>query len=161
MASDVPPWNVDFLDLLDCLREAHAEFMIVGAFALSQNGLPRATGDLDVFVRATPDNAPRVIEALRAFGAPLDSAGIRVDDFDKPGTTYQMGLPPRRIDVLTQLSGIDFDEAWASRVERPIGGGIVAFLGRDALIKTKRASARPKDLADVAALEALAAKHRG
>ena len=158
MASDVPSWNVDFLDLLDCLRAAGADFLVVGAFALSQNGLPRATGDLDVFVRATPENGARVLVALKAFGAPLEGAGVTLDDLSRPGTTYQMGLPPRRIDVLTQLSGLDFDEAWSSRIERPIGSGVVGFLGRDALIKNKRASARPKDLADVAALEALASK---
>ncbi len=156
MASDVPAWNPDFLDLLECLRVAHADFLVVGAFALSQHGLPRATGDLDVFVRANAENAPRVLAALRAFGAPLESAGLTLDDLNHPGTTYQMGLPPRRIDLLTQLSGLDFDEAWTGRVERPIAGGLVAFLGREALLKNKRASARPKDLADVAALEALA-----
>lgn len=158
MASDEPAWNPDFVDLLECLRSTGANFLVVGAFALAQNGLPRATGDLDVLVRATPENAARVLAALKAFGAPLENAGMSLEDLSSPGATYQMGIPPRRIDVLTQLSGIAFEEAWAGRIERPIAGVLVAFLGREALIKNKRASGRPKDLADVAALEALAAK---
>ena len=155
MASDAPAWNTDFVDLLECLNERRVDYLVVGAFALSQAGLPRATGDLDVLVRADPANATRVLAALEAFGAPLQAAHVTVDDFAVPGATYQIGLPPRRIDVLTALSGIGFDEAWQTRVERKIGAATVPFLGRDALLKNKRASGRPKDLADVAALERL------
>lgn len=148
--------NDDFRDLLACLREAEVAFVIVGAHALAAHGLPRATGDLDVLVRPDGDNARRVYRALAAFGAPLESHGVTVDDFAAPETVYQLGLPPRRIDLLTSISGVTFEDAWSTRVTISVGGDEVAFLGRDALIANKRAAARPKDLADVAALEGAA-----
>lgn len=149
-----PDLNEDFRDLLQCLREAGAEFLIVGAHALAAHGLPRATGDLDVLVRADAANASRVYRALAAFGAPLGAHGVAETDFTTPGTVYQIGLPPRRIDILTEISGVSFDDAWSSRIELPVLGAPLAFLGRDALIANKRAAGRPKDLADVLALEA-------
>jgi hypothetical protein len=89
---------------------------------------------------------------LTAFGAPLRSHGVTADDFARAGTVYQIGLPPRRIDVLTQISGLDFDEAWASRVEADLDQRRVHFIGREAYIKNKLAAGRPKDLADAARL---------
>jgi hypothetical protein len=146
-------WNADYLDLLECLHREGAEFVIVGAFALAQHGFPRATGDLDVFVRPSPENAARVLAALGRFGAPLHAAGVSASDFERPGSVYQLGVVPRRIDLLTEVSGLTFDEAWTSREERDIEGRPAPFLGYDALIKNKRASARPKDLIDVESLE--------
>jgi hypothetical protein len=146
-------WNSDFLDLLDCLAAEGVDFLIVGAFALAQHGLPRATGDLDVLVRPTADNARRAFAALRRFGAPL--AEVTAEDFARPGTVFQLGVVPRRIDLLTELSGVSFDEAWASRVQRPIDGRSAAFLGYETLIKNKRCAARPKDLVDADELEKL------
>jgi hypothetical protein len=148
-----PELNDDFRDLLDCLREAAVDFVIVGAHALAAHGLPRATGDLDVLVRPDPANAERVYRALNAFGAPLSAHGVVQSDFCTPGLVYQIGLPPRRIDILTEISGVAYDDAWSSRLELQVLGQPLAFLGRDALIANKRAACRPKDLVDVAALE--------
>lgn len=146
-------FNEDFLDVLRELGAAGVQYVIVGAHALAVHGVPRATGDLDVFVRPTLDNSRRVVAALRAFGAPLDAHGITDGDFCRPGTVYQLGLPPRRIDVLTAISGVSFDEAWATRVEVQVGETPVAFLGRESLLRNKVASGRPKDLADLEILK--------
>jgi hypothetical protein len=150
-----PDWNEDFLDLLDCLATTGAEFLIVGAFALAQHGLPRATGDLDVLVRPSRENAAKVYEALLKFGAPVRDANVSAEDFTRPGTVYQIGVVPRRIDVLTEISGASFDEAWASRLQRVVDGRPLSFLGRDTLVLNKTASGRTKDLADVEALNKL------
>ena len=148
-----PELNDDFLDLLRALIEAGVEFVVVGAHALAAHGHPRATGDLDVLVRPTPDNAARVIDALLQFGAPLDAHGVSRADFEAPGNVYQVGLPPRRIDLLTSISGVSFDEAAASRILVTLGGMKLPILGRAALIKNKRATGRPKDIVDADDLE--------
>ena len=145
--------NVDFRDVLVALADEGAEFLVVGAYALAFHGVPRATGDIDVWIRAAPANASRVHRALVAFGAPLEAVGVDVEDFVRAGTVYQIGLPPRRIDILTEISGITFDEAWSSRIETDLDGRVVPMLGRDALIQNKRATGRTKDLADVEELE--------
>src|SRR6188474_347908 len=106
--------NPDFVDLLRAFVAADVRFLIVGAYALALHGRPRATGDLDVWVDATPENAARVMRALAAFGAPL--ADIAADDFARGGVTYQIGVPPGRIDILTDLTGLAFADAWADRV---------------------------------------------
>jgi hypothetical protein len=146
-------FNDDFLDALRCLAEAGARFVVVGAHALAAHGVPRATGDIDLFVEPSAENARKVISALHAFGAPLESHGLNLDDLTRPGTVYQIGLPPRRIDLLTGLSGVAFDDAWASRVSIEVDGLPIDFLGREALILNKRATGRAKDLADLALLE--------
>jgi hypothetical protein len=127
---------------------------VVGAHALSIHGVPRATVDLDVWTEPTPENANRVWRALAAFGAPLETLDIAESDFTLPDIVAQLGLPPNRIDILTGLSGVTFAEAWPDRVEAEIDGIRVPFLGRDALIKNKRASGRKRDLGDIEALGA-------
>jgi hypothetical protein len=144
--------NEDFRDLLFEFSDGGVEFLLVGAFAVAFHGVPRATGDMDVFVRPSPENAKRVHEALARFGAPLDSAGVVPADFETPGMVYQMGLPPRRIDVLTEISGVSFDEAWDSRDLVELDGRIIAVIGREELLRNKQASGRPKDIADVSRL---------
>lgn len=151
--SEYPGLNQDFEDLLRAFEQAEVEYVIVGAHALAAHGLPRATGDLDCFVRASHENAERVVRALRKFGAPIDQHHVGVRDFSRPGGVYQMGLPPRRIDILTEISGVSFDEAWATRVQTEVDGLTLQVMGRDALVRNKRASGRLKDLADVASLE--------
>jgi len=151
--TNLPSLNDDFLDMVQALRDAGAEFMIVGAHAMAAHGVPRATGDLDILVRPTPDNAARVLSALRQFGAPIAAHGIRQLDFERPGNVYQIGLPPRRIDLLTQISGVSFEDAWHTRLMSKLGTHEVAFLGRDTLLKNKRAAGRDKDLVDVRLLE--------
>ena len=152
MTPSLDELNPDFLDLLRTLADADVEFVVVGAYALSFHGAPRASGDIDIFVRPTPGNAAKVWRALLAFGAPLSAAGVVEADFEKPDLVYQIGLPPRRVDVLTSISGVSFDEAWASRVAATVAGRTVHFIGRDMFIRNKLAAGRPKDLADAARL---------
>lgn len=142
----------DFRDVLVLLADAAVEFVIVGAYALALHGTPRASGDIDLFVRPTPANAERVYRALARFGAPLEAAGVGASDFARPGLVYQIGLPPRRIDVLTEISGVTFDEAWASRLIVDLDGRSLGVIGRAALLKNKEAAGRPQDIADVARL---------
>ncbi|PYR61598.1 MAG: hypothetical protein DMF91_09305 [Acidobacteria bacterium] len=143
--------NQDFIDLLRAFADAEVRFLVVGAYALALHGRPRATGDLDVWVEATPENAARVVRALAAFGAPLTD--IAEADFAREGVTYQIGVPPGRIDILTDLTGINFGEAWADRMRRPFGNVEVDFIGRASFIRNKRATGRPKDLGDIEGME--------
>jgi hypothetical protein len=145
--------NDDFLDLLDALLRAGAEFLVVGAHAMAVHGVPRATGDLDVWVRPDAPNADRVWKALAEFGAPAGALGVSREDLETRGIVVQIGLPPRRLDILTDVSGLDFDEAWRNRVTHRVGPHAVPFLSRHDLIRNKRASGRPKDLADLDILE--------
>jgi len=142
--------NQDFLDLLRAFIDRNVRFMVVGAYALGVHGRPRATGDLDVWVDPTADNAERVIRALEQFGAPMGQ--ITAADFSRPGIVFQMGLPPLRIDVLTELSGLTFSEAWSSRTQAAFGPLTVDVIGREAFVKNKRATGRAKDLGDIEAL---------
>jgi hypothetical protein len=142
--------NPDFVDLLRAFVAADVRFLVVGAYALALHGKPRATGDLDVWIDATPENASRIMRALTAFGAPLHD--ITVDDFSRPGVTYQIGVAPGRIDILTELTALSFDEAWRDRMRRPFGEIVVDFIGRDAFIRNKRATGRAKDLGDIEGL---------
>lgn len=139
----------DFHEFLAALLAHHVRFLVVGAHALAVHGVPRATGDLDVWVEPVEDNARRVCAGLAAFGAPLDALEIDVGDFTRSEVVVQFGLPPRRIDILTSVSGVGFDDAWQDRLEHEVDGLRVPFLGRSSLIRNKRASARPKDLSDL------------
>jgi hypothetical protein len=145
--------NEDFRDIIAAFADCGVEFMVVGAYALAFHGAPRASGDIDLFVRPSAENAGRVFDALTKFGAPLAAHGVGAADFAREGAVYQIGLPPRRIDVLTQITGIAFDEAWATRVEAEVIGRKFHIIGRDAFLKNKLAAGRPKDLADVARLK--------
>jgi hypothetical protein len=139
--------NRDFAEMLSALCAAGARFLIVGAHALAAHGAPRATGDLDIWIQATPDNAERVLAALRAFGAPLFD--LSIEDLCTPETVFQIGMPPARIDILTTISGVGFDEAWSRRIDVPIGDLTVGALGRTDFVANKKASGRPKDLLDL------------
>lgn len=142
--------NPDFVDLLRAFAEADVRFLVVGAYALAHHGRPRATGDLDVWVDPTPVNAPRVIQALAGFGAPM--ADVSESDFARPGVVFQIGVPPGRIDILTELTGLAFDEAWPGREPGRFGDLVVDFIGREAFIRNKRATGRAKDLGDIEGL---------
>ena len=146
--------NRDFVEMLSALSAAGVEYLIVGAYAMAAHGLPRATGDIDLWVRPTPDNAARVIRALEAYGAPLFD--LTAADLTRSDTVFQIGVPPGRVDILSGVSGLEFDEAWASRVAVSLAGLEVAAIGFDALLKNKLAAGRPKDLADVAWLRSKA-----
>ena len=136
----IPDTPEDFVDIIRCLNAEACDYVIVGAHALAIHGSPRATGDIDIFVRPDDSNAARVMRALARFGAPLAAHGITERDFAAPGAVYQMGLPPRRIDVLTQISGVTFDAAIAGAVPAHIGGEPVRCIGLDAMLANKRAS---------------------
>jgi hypothetical protein len=142
--------NPDFVDLLRAFAAADVRFLVVGAYALALHGRPRATGDLDIWVEASPDNAPRIMRALAAFGAPLRD--VSEADSSREAIVYEIGLPPGRIDILTQLTGVTFDEAWPDRVCGRFGDIDVDFIDRDAFVRNKRATGRARDLGDIEGL---------
>ena len=144
----------DFRDVLSAFVAGGVKFLVVGAHALAAHGVPRVTGDLDLWVEPTTGNAGRVFRALAAFGAPLEVLNVREADFSVPDKVIQLGLPPYRIDIMTSISGVAFPEAWSGRMPGKLFEVSVAFLGRDEFIRNKRASGRPKDLADIKALGA-------
>jgi hypothetical protein len=144
--------NDDFLDLLSALLDADAKFMVVGAYAVGVHARPRATKDLDIWVEASVENSHKVVRALKVFGAPLHD--LSDDDFARPGAGFMMGIPPRRIDILTQVSGVAFEEAWPNRFVAAVGANLrCPFIGLADLIQNKRAAARDQDLVDVTILE--------
>ena len=143
----------DFRDLLVALADAGADFLLVGGYALAAHGYLRATDDLDVFVRPTPANAERVFRGLAAFGAPVEAHRIEPGVFAEAGYGYRMGVKPLCIEVLTSLSGVDFDDAWRDHETLEVDGRTVPVIGRAALLRNKRAAGRPKDLGDVDWLE--------
>ncbi|MEX0879704.1 MAG: nucleotidyltransferase [Thermoanaerobaculia bacterium] len=142
--------NRDFVEMLSELSAAGVEFLVVGAHALAAHGVPRATGDIDIWVRATPDNADRVLSALTRFGAPLFD--LSRDDLTRAGTVFQIGHPPSRIDILSSISGMAFEAAWPRRLLVEIEGISVPVLAREDFITNKRAAGRAKDLSDLALL---------
>jgi predicted nucleotidyltransferase len=146
----------DLLDLLRELSNADVRFMIVGAYAVGFHGRPRATKDLDVWIEPSDENAPRVMRALRAFGAPVASMGVTEGELSVPGVWITLGVEPARIDLLTKLTGLTFADAWPRRAETLFGGTRCSVIGFDDLLTAKRAAGRPQDIADVVALERLA-----
>jgi len=142
--------NQDFRDLLFALNDACADYLVVGAYALAAHGHVRATKDLDIWVRPDSANASRVYQALHAFGAPL--ASLSISDLATPGIIFQIGVAPIRIDVLTSIDGVTFDEAWPARVPSTYGDQPINVLSRKHLIQNKLASGRRQDLADVETL---------
>jgi hypothetical protein len=143
--------NRDFVEMLSALSAEGAEFLLVGAYAMAAHGWPRATGDIDIWVNPTSENAARVLRALRRYGAPLFD--LTSDDLERSDTVFQIGVPPGRVDILSGVSGLGFEEAWSSRITAPVGDLTVPIIGFEALLKNKLASGRPKDLADVAWLK--------
>ncbi len=133
----------DFADLLAELCIAKAEFLLVGGWAVILHGHVRATDDMDIFVRPTKENSHRVYAALESFGAPLVAHQVTPQHFANGGDAYRFGIAPFEIEVLTQISGVSFD----------LGGRTIPYIGRNALIRNKKAAGRYKDLADVEELE--------
>jgi hypothetical protein len=143
--------NPDFRDLFAALNDADARFLLVGGYALAVHAAPRFTKDLDVWVEPSAANAERVMAALRAFGAPLET--VTQDDLSRAGVVFQMGLPPNRIDILTSVDGVSFDQAWPERLTTTYGDQPVPVIGRAHLIANKRATGRPRDALDADLLE--------
>ena len=144
--------NKDWREFLELLNSRGVDYVIVGAQSLAFHGRPRYTGDLDVLIRPTADNARRLLDVLTQFG--FAGSGFKESDFVESDQMIQLGRAPSRIDLLTSISGVTIDEAFGTRVSAVIDGVPVFTLGRDALIQNKRAVGRPQDLADLATLDA-------
>ncbi|MBM4144315.1 MAG: hypothetical protein FJ225_12095 [Lentisphaerae bacterium] len=145
--------NEDYRDMLQALVDEKVKFLLVGAYALAAHGYPRATMDIDIWVMPAPDNADAVLRALRRFGAPLRNATRA--DFEKEGTVFQIGVAPRRIDIITAASGLQFEDTFRNSAAVDIEGIEIHIPAAADLIRNKRASGRTKDLADAEALEQL------
>jgi len=148
----------DFRDLLIELYDAGAEFVVLGGHAVAYHGHPRATKYLDVLVRASAANAARVYKSLASFGAPLAQFEVDEADFATYDGVLQIGLPPRRIDLLNRADGITFDEAVEAHESFEIQGRHIPVIGLAALLTNKRAAAREQDVADIKALETIAGR---
>ncbi len=138
--------NPNFKDMLSALNDANAEYLVVGAYAMAAHGCPRSTGDIDFWIRSTPDNAQRVLNALAVFGAPMSQ--IDMKDLLTQDLVFQIGVAPQRIDILTSISGVEFDQAWHNRLIANLDGLSANVIGRQELLRNKIASGRPKDLLD-------------
>jgi hypothetical protein len=140
----------DLREFLELLNSHGVDYVIVGAHSLAFHGRPRYTGDLDVLVRATPENAAKLVGLLNQFG--FADSGFKESDFTEPEQTIQLGRAPNRIDLLTSMSGVTTDDAFATKISAMLDGIPVFVLSKDALIRNKRAVGRPQDLADLDAL---------
>lgn len=138
--------NEDYKEMLQRLLDAGVEFLLVGAYALAAHGHPRATGDIDIWVRPSSENARRVYTVLAAFGAPLQD--VAPQDFSSPDVVFQIGVAPRRIDIMTGISGLEFAEAARNASQVEIEALTIPVLSRADLITNKEASGREKDLLD-------------
>ena len=140
----------DWREFIESLNSNGVDYLVVGAVALAYHGFPRYTGDLDVLVRNSPDNAKRLESALTEFG--MAGLGLKAADFVESYRVVQLGVAPNRIDLLTSLTGLTFDEAWPGHIETVMDGARINLIGRDALIRNKRRTGRAQDMADLEAL---------
>ncbi len=147
--------NEDYREMLQGLSDEKVRFLLVGAYALAVHGYPRATIDMDIWVMPSPENAAAVLRALIRFGAPAQS--LTREDLQEDGLVFQIGVAPRRIDIITSASGLRFEDAFNHSITVDIEGIQIHVPSVDDLIRNKRATGRTKDLADVEALEALSA----
>ena len=143
--------NSDYKDMLQILLEKGVKFLMVGAYAMGAHGYPRATGDIDIWVEPTAENSTRIYRSMEAFGAPLHE--IDEDTFATPDVVFQIGIAPRRIDIITTISGVEFDDAYRQRQIVEIEGMSIPILSLGDLIKNKRATGRDKDRLDADQLE--------
>lgn len=148
----------DFSEFIAFCVAREVRFLIVGGYALAAHGHPRLTKDLDVWVWLDRGNAGRLVAALDDFG--FGALGLTPSDFLEEGTVIQLGYPPLRIDILTSVDGVEFDECWDRRTEASVAGQVVPFLSAEDLVVNKKASGRPQDLADAAALEEAESRRR-
>jgi len=139
--------NPHFVEILKAFRDEGVEHLVIGAHALAAHGHVRATLDIDLWVKPTHENAGRTWRALQRFRAPLSK--MKVGDFAEPQVLYQIGIPPSRIDIMTSVTGLEFDEAWPNRIMASFGDVVVPVLGLEDMRKAKRAAGRLKDLADL------------
>ena len=151
--------NEDYRDMLHALTDEKVRFILVGAYALAAHGYPRATMDIDIWVMPSPENADAVLRALSSFGAPLHN--LTKEDLLNDGTIFQIGVAPRRIDIITAASGLQFEPAYRNSISVNIEGIEIRIPSIDDLILNKRAIGRTKDLADAEALESLKNSEQG
>lgn len=144
------PLSPDLREFVECLNSRKVEYLIVGALAVSWYGFPRYSADIDFFIRADVENAEHLLAALQDFG--FGSLPLSIEDFTTSNRVVQLGKEPNRIDLMTSISGVTFDEAWATRVLGSVDSLPVQYIGRDALLRNKAASGRPKDRIDIEAL---------
>ena len=140
----------DFKEFFALLNAHEVDFMIVGGYALAYHGAPRYTGDIDVFMKPDRENAQRIIKVLEEFG--FGSLGLSINDFQNEDNVVQLGLPPVRIDIITSISGVSWEQADASKEHGMYGDLPVYYIGKDQYIANKKATGRAKDLADIEAL---------
>jgi hypothetical protein len=145
--------NEDYKDILQALSDENVRFILVGAYALAAHGYPRATMDIDIWILPSPDNADAVLRALRRFGAALQT--LTKEDLQIDGTIFQIGVAPRRIDIITAASGLQFEPAYQNSIPTNIEGIEVRILSINDLILNKKATGRTKDLADAETLESM------
>jgi hypothetical protein len=145
------PLPEDWRAFIGLLNSNKVEYLVVGAVALAHYGHPRYTGDLDILIRNSPENAGRLAAALADFG--FSGLGLKATDFVDSYRVIQLGVVPNRIDILTSITGVTFDEAWSGRVEAEVEDTRVNFIGRQALVLNKQRTRRPQDIADLEALE--------
>jgi hypothetical protein len=143
--------NSDLKELLTLFSSNGVEYLIVGGHAVAFHGYPRFTDDLDCYVRPSAENGARIVQALRQFG--FGSLGIEAVDFEATDRMIQLGRAPNRVDLLTRLYEVSFDDAWSTRIHGTIDGVPVWFIDRDSLLRNKRATGRPQDLADAEFIE--------
>jgi len=142
--------NQDFKDLLALFNEQEVDYIIVGGYALAFHGAPRFTGDIDLWIRPTEENAEHILQALKMFG--FGSLGIDSEDLTRDDQVIQLGYPPARVDLMTTVDGISFDSSFSNSVETHYGDITVKMISKDDLITNKRAIGRHKDFADIEAL---------
>jgi hypothetical protein len=145
--------NRDFSDLLSELNDEGARYLLVGGYALSSYGRPRATGDLDLWIESSLSNAEKVFRALADYGAPLER--VAPEDFATPGMVFQIGVSPNRVDILTSLTGLTFAEAWENRKPTSFGGVSLFVISESDFVRNKRSVGRPQDLVDAEEIEAI------
>jgi len=146
--------QADLKEFIALLNSHRVEYLVVGGHAVAFHGHPRFTGDIDFLIRAEPENVQRVLSVLSAFG--FEALGLNEQDLLRSGQVVQLGHPPNRIDLLTSISGVAFEDAWQSRIDATLDDQPVHFLGWDALLQNKRTSGRRKDLADLEKLLSVA-----
>jgi hypothetical protein len=143
--------NSDFSELLQAFNAAGVKYLVIGGYAMAVHGFPRFTKDLDLWIEASPENARRTYDALRNFGAPLDD--LTEEDLRDPEIVFQIGVAPVRADILVSITDVAFDVAWPQRIETHYGSIPVCVIGKEALIRNKRATGRPRDILDAEELE--------
>jgi predicted nucleotidyltransferase len=143
--------NEDYKEMLQLLSEGQVDFIIVGAYALGAHGYPRATGDIDIWVKPNNINSRKLYKALARFGAPLGQ--IEIDDFSTEGIVFQIGVIPRRIDIITKIDGVSYEEADEDKITVEVEGLMLPVISLDKLIKNKMATGREKDALDIKTLK--------